>query len=614
MAKTNSTYGDGPITLENGKWRVRILVSKGKYKTIGYYADHETAVQMRDAALISRGKVVGGVTLRRWGESWLFAQQKKRSIKSITTAWNVVVHNAPFIDTAVADLIAPDLCRWFWKELPLVQKQRSVLENGKRRRATLPEPISHTFALSILANAKRCFEAAKREGLFSENPIATVSLDSPILDDGEAPLDEGNLDYRTAEEIDLILGCQLCAEERGIVASDILALRDCPHMPFEQRVVFTLQIHQAPRQGELAGMDWERCSWSKRGWTIAKSWNRNRTKSGKVRWQAWIPRAERALRAWWELKGCPKTGIVFPSSKGPRRKTPLGKRAAFVLSCPEGMAASDVVERARQKGIALKAQTVHAYRSKARQRADASKPENQVRYAEGYDWGWADHKEKDMTRLGWPRRCGVPNPGRFHENRDTAATHLLSGTWGPAWSLKDVSDFLGHTDVKVTEQRYAHVTKEARQKRAQSLESDPFFAAKPAENLPKPCEVESRKSLKSLAPEPGLEPGTRRLTAVKPSNEFNGLEPFRQVFGRFDSKTSQIARSTLSEIAAAGSPNLLLLASAVLAERHVVLAFEILKGGPYAQDRAIELAHLIVPDAARSGDALPPLFAPPVSG
>jgi integrase len=586
-------YGTGAITAErDGRLRARLPDGRGGHIPVGMFEpnDYEGAERMLAAARIAQGDKVVGTTLRQWGDAWLLGQQRRRSIKSITTAWNVVVRNADFADDAIADLSTPEVCKWFRTELPKVRKLRSVLRDGKRSLVELREPISHTHALSVLAHAKQCFEAAKHEGLIADNPIATVSIvRQDADDDGEAPLTEGKIDYRTAAEIELLLSCKLCAQERGIIASDIRALANCPHMPFEQRVVFTLELHQAPRQGELAGMDWERCDMVNRGWTIAKSWNRNRTKTGKVRWQAWIPRAERALRAWWERQGRPATGIVFPSARGPRSKQPLGERAAFVLSCPDRLTAAEVVERAKAKGVTLTAQAVHAYRSRARQRTDATKPENQVRYAEGYDWGWADHKEKDLTRLGWPRRCGVRNPGRFHDHRDTAATHLLSGTWGPKWSIQEVSDHLGHTDIKVTQQRYAHVTKESRQTRAQSVESDRTYAA----HMPDECEVVVQNYRESWAPEAGFEPAARRLTDVRTRSESARLQAPRHVFGMGVVELSHKLLQGVTPDAPAPRELCAALADAVLKDRVVTLARSARKGGPDALLHAIELAELV---------------------
>ena len=114
-------------------------------------------------------------------------------------------------------------------------------------------------------------------------------------------------------------------------------------------------------------------------------------------------------------------------------------------------------------------------------------------FAEGYDFGWADSAYRDQVgqlrvRPGWCRRLGLSVRTRFHDFRDTAATHLLSGTWGPRWSLRIVSEFLGHSDVKVTQQRYAHLTNEAKTAAAASVNphrvTDVQRAVKPHENWP----------------------------------------------------------------------------------------------------------------------------------
>ena len=45
---------------------------------------------------------------------------------------------------------------------------------------------------------------------------------------------------------------------------------------------------------------------------------------------------------------------------------------------------------------------------------------------------------------------------RWHDLRHTAASSLVSGVWGRAWTLIEVRDFLGHVSVTTTE-RYAHL-------------------------------------------------------------------------------------------------------------------------------------------------------------
>jgi integrase len=56
----------------------------------------------------------------------------------------------------------------------------------------------------------------------------------------------------------------------------------------------------------------------------------------------------------------------------------------------------------------------------------------------------------------WLRDAGIVRRVRLHDLRHTCASHLVQGTWGKAWRLEDVRQWLGHVDQKTT-QRYAHL-------------------------------------------------------------------------------------------------------------------------------------------------------------
>ena len=68
-------------------------------------------------------------------------------------------------------------------------------------------------------------------------------------------------------------------------------------------------------------------------------------------------------------------------------------------------------------------------------------------HGEGYDAGWSTYSRA---------KAGIRREVVFHSFRHTCASHLLQGTWGRAWSLAEVRDYLGHSSVTVTE-RYAHL-------------------------------------------------------------------------------------------------------------------------------------------------------------
>jgi integrase len=53
-------------------------------------------------------------------------------------------------------------------------------------------------------------------------------------------------------------------------------------------------------------------------------------------------------------------------------------------------------------------------------------------------------------------RAKIPKFFRWHDLRHTCASSLLAGWWGRAWRLEEVKEYLGHSDIKVT-QRYARL-------------------------------------------------------------------------------------------------------------------------------------------------------------
>ena len=63
-------------------------------------------------------------------------------------------------------------------------------------------------------------------------------------------------------------------------------------------------------------------------------------------------------------------------------------------------------------------------------------------HSEGYDAGWSTHSRD---------KAGIRHDVKFHSFRHTCASHLLQGTWGRAWSITEVRDYLGHSSVSVTE-------------------------------------------------------------------------------------------------------------------------------------------------------------------
>ncbi len=57
------------------------------------------------------------------------------------------------------------------------------------------------------------------------------------------------------------------------------------------------------------------------------------------------------------------------------------------------------------------------------------------------------------------KAAGVPAV-RWHDLRHTCASSLVSGVWGRRWSLEEIREVLGHSELSVT-QRYAHLSHDA---------------------------------------------------------------------------------------------------------------------------------------------------------
>jgi integrase len=69
-------------------------------------------------------------------------------------------------------------------------------------------------------------------------------------------------------------------------------------------------------------------------------------------------------------------------------------------------------------------------------------------YGDSYDAAWEKY---------WRAKATHRDHVRHHDLRHTCGSHLVIGTWGRAFSLMEVRDWLGHADIS-TSQRYAHLS------------------------------------------------------------------------------------------------------------------------------------------------------------
>lgn len=83
-------------------------------------------------------------------------------------------------------------------------------------------------------------------------------------------------------------------------------------------------------------------------------------------------------------------------------------------------------------------------------------------YADGYDANWATQ---------WRKKAGCASHVRFHDLRHTCGSHLLMGTWGRAFKLTEIKDWLGHADITTT-QRYAHLAPGALAGKVREMEGE----------------------------------------------------------------------------------------------------------------------------------------------
>lgn len=87
-----------------------------------------------------------------------------------------------------------------------------------------------------------------------------------------------------------------------------------------------------------------------------------------------------------------------------------------------------------------------------------------VRATEGATHAYVDKLDDVLTCAGVRRSI------RWHDLRHTCASSLVQGLWGPAWTLEEVKEMLGHSSILVT-QRYAHLGETALKRAAKRVSS-----------------------------------------------------------------------------------------------------------------------------------------------
>ena len=182
--------------------------------------------------------------------------------------------------------------------------------------------------------------------------------------------------------------------------TEIAALIQCDQIPPLEKAAFIVGIFTGLRQGELWGLHWADVDLGDSAQLTVRFSYRGPTKGRKIRYVPLLGPAKQTLIEWRKL--CPRTAedLVFPSATGlMRRKGDNANWQSF-----------------------------------------------RIREGNAY-----------VHHPGYRQLAGIKRDVRFHDLRHTCASHLSMGTWGRAWRIEEIRDFLGHSDIKTT-QRYAHLS------------------------------------------------------------------------------------------------------------------------------------------------------------
>lgn len=204
-----------------------------------------------------------------------------------------------------------------------------------------------------------------------------------------------------------------------------------------------------------------------------------------------------------------------------------------------------------------------------------------------YTWKGMPAKGNRKATVGAVTLAGIDRNVRWHDLRHTCASSLVSGWWGRRWSLEEVKEFLGHTSITQT-QRYAHlaqsaVDQAARETRALVTTSQRGGAPGPTRtgDLPLRKRLLYPTELRGRGEKQGLRKTT--LPAFLGQKQAVDLQLTRAAFvAAVEAKDGEGAWREARR-----------LALLVMSTEGVQLAEAVLRGGPHAIARAIDLVTLL---------------------
>jgi integrase len=395
------------------QWIERLKRYRARYRNqhVGYFATLEEAEEALESRKLIEAETKAEsasdfITLRTFGELWLAEREVLGVVRSVhkeRSLWNHHIASAHFIDWPLKKITQHDIQKWIGKML----KKNAVdaIVSGRRRgerREVEHQDSGRLISAKTVSNArgvlKQCFVQAVIEGRVKTSPVT------------------GDLKVRTRARVieneDEIWTYMSLAEIEAV-------MRSVADNPF-RAAFLSIAIYAGLRQGEIIGLRWRDIVFDgPRGDEILvrRSYDEATKTLNSRREVPMLPQIRAALLEW---------------------------KAALELEAARGKRLSDVVIDINRLVFPAKGGGL---------------------LSDGYDCGWSNHRYRKKTGgsvieyAGIRQRSGVRDAVTFHCLRHTCASMLVMGGFGFKLDLFEVSRWLGHSNIKVT-QRYAHLSPE----------------------------------------------------------------------------------------------------------------------------------------------------------
>ena len=339
-----------------------------------------------------------------FGGAWILEREKQNRVRGIRqerSAWDHHIAKAHWYPWPIKEILPEVLQTWLGELLETCCVQTIRTREGIVRRET-DEPLSRKTIANIIGLLARCFDYAIVKGKCKTNPARALILPPAEVDEEEGDESSQLITHFTPDEIAALFKLDL---------------------PVRTRAIFAVALYVGTSKGELWGLRWQDITFDARDpfVRIRKSYERTLKSKRRRRDVPLLRPAREALLEWRaSLPTAPLVGLVFPSEGGSK-----GERAG---GC----------------------------------------------HNPSYDAGWRDQPMRRKTkanpegvltvRKGWRSKAGIREAASgLHVFRHSTGTHLLQGTWAPlyhprALTMQEVSKWLGHSSVTVTERHYAEFT------------------------------------------------------------------------------------------------------------------------------------------------------------